>query len=529
MSKSEPVGRASYPASVFQPAMARSRTAGIEVGAILTSILIIATCGLVYELIIGSLSSYLMGDSVFQFSLTLGFYLSAMGIGSFLSRAVKEDLLRVFLIVEILIGLLGGASAAVLFAAYAYLPRGYPTLMIAVLVVLGTLIGLEIPLLTRIARRYGSLRNTISNVLAVDYLGALAASLLFPLVLLPYLGITKTAFLVGMFNIAVVGINLRIFGDGLRHARSITFAGLAAFALLLLGFAQSTWVSAQIEDRIYQDPIIYAEQSHYQRIVLTTYQDELRLYLDRELQFSSRDEYRYHESLVLPAMSLAPSHESVLVIGGGDGLAMREVLKYSDVGHATLVDLDPSMTHLGQTFGRLTDLNRNSLNDPRVTVANDDGYQFLANSPDLYPVIIIDLPDPRNEALAKLYSKEFYTLVKRHLARGGIMVQQSSSPFFVRKAYWSIAHTVAAAGLNVQTYHTYIPSFGDWGYVMASDLKIDWSRARVDVPARYLTAGILSWMTMFEPDTSDIPADISTLQNPAVLHYYIEDWRRWRG
>jgi spermidine synthase len=228
-------------------------------------------------------------------------------------------------------------------------------------------------------------------------------------------------------------------------------------------------------------------------------------------------------------MSLAPSHEQVLVIGGGDGLAMREVLKYKDVGHATLVDLDPAVTHLGQTFERLTELNGNSLNDPRVTVVNTDGYQYLVDSPDLYPVIIVDLPDPRNEALAKLYSKEFYTLVKRHLARGGIFVQQSSSPFFVRKAYWCVAHSAEAAGLNVQTYHAYIPSFGDWGFVMASDLKLDWSRAKIEVPTRFLTPGNLPEMTVFDPDTNEIPTEISTLQNPAVLRYYVEDWRHWRG
>ncbi len=316
---------------MVQDIQLNERESGIEVGALLTSIFIIAVCGLIYELIVGTLSSYLMGDSVFQFSLTLGFYLSAMGIGSFLSRAVKEDLLKTFLVVEIVIGLIGGASAAWLFGAYTLFRRSYVIVMIATLVVLGTLIGLEIPLLTRIARRYGTLRDTLANVLAFDYLGALAASLLFPLVLLPYLGLIKTSFLVGMFNLLVVGINLRVFGtrQTLPQGRAILLATVGALALLVAGFVQSAQVTSLFDQRLYQDQIIFEEQSRYQRIVVTAYQEDLRLFLDNELQFSSRDEYRYHESLVHPAMSLAPasagSREHVLIIGGGDGLVLREV------------------------------------------------------------------------------------------------------------------------------------------------------------------------------------------------------------
>lgn len=510
----------------------QDRESGVEVGALLTSIFMIAVCGLIYELLIGTLSSYLLGDSVFQFSLTLGFYLTAMGIGSFLSRAVRTDLLKTFLVVEIAIGLLGGGSAAWLFGAYTLFRRSYVIVMIATLVVLGTLIGLEIPLLTRIAKRYGSLRDTLANVLAFDYLGALAASLLFPLVLLPYLGLIKTSLLVGMFNLLVVGINLRVFGMGqnLPQARTITLATLGVLALLVAGFFQSAHITSLFDQRLYQDQIILEEQSHYQRIVVTTYQEDLRLFLDNELQFSSRDEYRYHESLVHPAMSLAPSHENILVIGGGDGLVLREVWKYPDVKQVTLVDIDPAMTRLGRTFDPIVRLNNNSLNDPRVRIVNEDGWQFLAEgSPDLYQVIIADLPDPRNEGLAKLYSREFYSIVKRHLARGGVFVTQSSSPYFVRQAYWCVAHTVAEAGLNVQTYHSYVPSFGDWGFVLASDLNVDWGTLKLRAPTRFLTNELLPGLTRFDPDLAEMPTDTSTLENPVVLRYYLEGWRRWRS
>ena len=507
----------------------QEREEKIEVGALLTSIFIIAVCGLVYELIIGSLSSYLLGDSVYQFSITIGFFLTAMGLGSFLSRVVTKNLLRIFLFVEIAIGLIGGFSAAGLFAAYTVFERSYSVIMIATIVALGALIGLEIPLLTRIAKRYGSLRDTLANVLAFDYLGALAASLLFPLVLLPYLGLSKTSFMVGMFNLLVVAINLRVFAKGLTQTRLISVATLGVVALLAGGFVQSAAITALFEHRLYQDQIIYAEQSRYQRIIVTRYQDDVRLFLDNELQFSSRDEYRYHESLVHPAMSLAPSRENVLVIGGGDGLVMREVLKYADVRRATLVDIDPAMTHLGQTFGPIVALNRNSLNDARVSIVNADGYRFLADSSDLYQVIIADLPDPRNETLARLYSRDFYGLVKRHLARGGIFVTQASSPYFVRTAYWCIAHTAADAGLNVQTYHVYVPSFGYWGFVLASDLDVHWSDIQLRAPTRYLSSEMLSAMTAFDADASEVPTEISTLENPAVWRYYLDGWRRWRG
>lgn len=506
-----------------------TRQSKIEVGALLTSIFIIAVCGLVYELIIGTLSSYLLGDSIFQFSITIGFFLTAMGIGSFLSRAFTRNLLHTFLIVEIAIGLVGGFSAAGLFAANIVFYRSYQVVMLAVIVALGTMIGLEIPLLTRIAKRYGSLRDTLANVLAFDYIGALAAALLFPLILLPYLGLSKTSFLVGIFNLLVVAINLRVFGKGLPRMPWIGLTTTAAAAALIFGFIQSETISTFFEHFLYQDQIIYAEQSRYQKIVVTRYNDDTRMFLDNEVQFSSRDEYRYHESLVLPALALAPSRESILLIGGGDGLGMREVLKFADVQRATLVDIDPAVTHLGQTFKPMVELNRNSLNDPRVTVINTDGYKYLENSSDLYQVIIADLPDPRTESVARLYSSEFYRIVKRHLSPGGIFVTQASSPFFVRQAHWCIVHTIADAGFVAQPYHTYVPAFGEWGFVVASQAGVALDRAVINVPARFVTQDLLKAMTIYPADISEVPTDISTLTSPAAYRYYLEGWRKWRG
>jgi spermidine synthase len=513
----------------WQSVRSETQQERVEVGALLTSIFIIAVCGLLYELIVGSMSSYLLGDSIHQFSLTIGFFLSAMGAGSFISRAVKRNLLDTFLLIEIAIALIGGFVASGLFAAFVMLQRSYTVIMVAALSILGALIGLEIPLLTRIAKRYGSLRDTLANVLAFDYLGALAASVLFPLVLLPYLGLSKTSFLVGMFNLLVVVIDLRVFGKNLPQARAYAMLTLAAFAVLVGGFLQSAAITSVFENVLYQDEIIYSEQSPYQRIVVTKYQDDLRLFLDRELQFSSRDEHRYHEALAHPAMSFAPSREHVLVIGGGDGLVTREVLKYPDVQRVTLVDIDAAVTRLGQTYAPIVALNQNALNDPRVTIVNMDGYKFLADSSDLYQVIIADLPDPRGESFARLFSRDFYGLVKRHLARGGAFATQASSPYFVRQAFWCIAHTVADAGLSMQPYQAYIPSFGYWGFVLASNQTVDWNSIKLRAPTRFVTKELLPLMLEFDADTTEVPTEISTLENPAVWRYYLEGWRRWRS
>lgn len=506
-----------------------SPRAALEVGALLASVLIIAICGLIYELLIGALSSYLLGDSIYQFSLTIGFFLTAMGIGSWLSRFLQHELLQTFLLVELAIGLLGGFSAPLLFATYAASPESYLVVMIALLLVLGTLTGLEIPLLTRIASEYGSLRSTLANVLAFDYVGALVAALLFPLVLLPVLGLVKTSFVVGACNVLVVGVNLRAFGQRLPQARMFTLATLAGLLILVGGFTQSALAVSLFEQRLYTDAIIYTEQTPFQRIVVTRYKDDLRLFLDSELQLSSRDEYRYHESLVHPGLALARVREHVLVIGGGDGMALREVWKYADVQRATLVDLDPAMTRLGQTYPPLVSLNVGALSDPRLDIVTADGYRFLSESSDLYQAIIIDLPDPRSETLARLYSREFYALVKRHLARGGVVVTQASSPYFAREAFWCIAHTIESAGLVAVPYHVYIPSFGDWGFVLASDLSLDWNRITLDSPLRFLTPQQLNDMRTFDPDTAEVTTDTSSLENATVWRYYLQGWQRWRG
>jgi spermidine synthase len=493
---------------------------------LLGTIFLVAACGLTYELLMATVSSYLLGSSVTQFSLCIGIFLGSMGLGSHLSQRLRDDLLRVFLAIEIVLGLLGGVSVALLFWTY---PHGLPYYLVlyGLLSAIGTLTGLELPLLTRLLKRYGSLRTVLAQALAFDYLGALVGSILFPLLLLPTLGLMRTACLLGLVNLGAAIWNIRVFGPQLPGARA-WLAGCGVFAAVLVGgFVYSLELVSLLETRLYEDENIYTEQTPYQRIVLTRWGDDVRLFLNGHLQCSSTDEYRYHEALVHPALSRAPVVESVLILGGGDGLAVREVLKYPNVRQITLVDIDPRMTALACTFPDLVALNRGALTDPRVRVVNTDAFVFLQREAQLYEIILADLPDPSSDVLAKLYSVEFYRLIQRHLTPTGLFATQAASPFFARDAFWCIQRTIAAAGLKTAPYRAYVPSFGEWGFVLAARHALPSRPAELRVPTRYLTSALLGEMFTLSRDISAVPVEVSTLDRPLILNYYVNGYQRW--
>jgi len=493
---------------------------------LLVTVFIIAVCGLVYELIIGTISSYLLGNSVTHFSLTIGLFLSAMGVGSFISRRITRSLLGWFILVEMAVGLVGGASAVLLYAVFAT-SRLYYVAMTLLILLIGSLIGMEIPILTRLMGGWDALKDTLANVLAFDYMGALLGSILFPIILLPQLGLMKTGFAIGLLNLVVVVLNIWIFRHRLLRWRALSALAAGVIVLLVGGLLWSVQLTSFFEKQLYEDEIIYAQQTRYQRIVVTRWADDVRLYLDGNLQFSAKDEYRYHEFLVHPAMSLSRSREAVLVLGGGDGLVNREVLKYDDVQRLVLVDLDPAMTDLAQNFPSLLAINQDSLSDPRVEIINQDAFTYLAETAEQFGVIIIDLPDPNNESLGKLYSREFYKLVQRHLATGGVAVSQATSPYFARETYWSIVHTAADVGFNTRPYHIYVPSFGDWGFFLAAEHEPDISNFAPQVPMQYLTSQLLATSLIFDSDTAEVATEINTLDNQVILTYYERGWREW--
>ncbi len=487
------------------------------------SVFLIAACGLIYELIAGTLASYLLGDSVLQFSTIIGCYLFAMGIGSYLSRFLVRGLVAQFVSIELMVGLVGGFSSSLLFLAFAYTP-GFRFVLYAVVIVVGTLVGLEIPLLMRILKERFQFSELISHVLTFDYLGALGASLLFPLLLVPHLGLVRSALAFGIVNAGVALWSTYLFRDQLARGGYLRAGCLAVLALLAAGMFTAGKVVRAADTNLYADEVIFSRETPYQRIVLTKWKDDLRLFLNTHLQFSSRDEYRYHEALVHPGLSALPGARHVLVLGGGDGLAVRELLKYPSVESITLVDLDPAMTQLFSTHPVLSALNQHSLTAPRVHVINADAFPWLDTVSNMYDFVVVDFPDPTSYSLGKLYTTAFYRLLAHHLSDNGLVVVQSTSPLFARQSYWCIAATLHEAGLRTYPYHVYVPSFGEWGFVLAGFHDYE-PPQQVPTGLRFLSAGNLPELFIFPNDMTPVPVEANHLNDQVLVRYYDREWR----
>jgi spermidine synthase len=486
------------------------------------SIFIIAACSLVYELLISSLSTYLLGSSVVHYSLTIGLFLFFMGVGSWLAQSITRQLIAAFVAIEVAVGALGGISALILYAVYSWSDLYYPV-MLLVTAAIGMLVGMEIPLLTRILESYSGLRRGISQVLTFDYLGALLASLLFPFVLLPYLGHLTSASVVGLVNLLVAVVVAWSFRERLGRwwVFMQLFAAAAVLVIVITALFSGT-LSRVFDSALYQDPVIYTGQSRHQKIVMTRRGDDLRLYLDGNLQLSAVDEYRYHETLVhLPAV-FAPVLNRVLVIGGGDGMAARELLKYPQIESVTLVDLDPAITQLAATHAQLTALNRNALSDPRVQVVNADAWNWLAGAGDLFDLIVVDLPDPESEDVARLYSVAFYQRLLRRLSTGGVVITQATSPWFARRAFWSIGVTMETVFKQVLPATAYIPSFGLWGFFIASEWPLV-ARRQV-LAGRYIQGASWQQNLVLPPDLPRLEVEVNHGQTLPLLRYYREGW-----
>ncbi|MGF1529137.1 MAG: polyamine aminopropyltransferase [Candidatus Competibacterales bacterium] len=505
--------------------------------ALIYGVFIAGLCSIVYELLIATTAVYLRGDSVVWFSLTIGLYMAAMGIGAFLSKYITGRLLAVFIGAEILLGFLGGLSVPALYGAFLFEGAfdayyGFFTLTI------GVLIGLEIPLLTRLLQRYDELRVNLAHILSLDYLGALVATLAFPFVLLPWLGTFRTGLLFGLVNLSMAGLVLwtfrhrfaperRHYALGLLGGATVALAGLLLAAEGLLGL----W-----HLQAYGDRVLYSQRSAHQEIVLTRQRDDLRLYLDGDLQFAKSDEHRYHEALVQAPMMVyqgasgGPTVGKVLILGGGDGLAAREVLKHPGVAEVVLVDLDPAVLELGARHPAVAALNDNAFRDPRLKPVAADAMGYLAERRGLFDVIIADLPDPDAAALGRLYTREFYSLVGANLAPRGIFVTQATSPFYAPEAFWGIYHTVGAAFEFTVPYHVLVPSFGDWGFVMAAPQALAPRMAQapeVQVATRFFDRATFEELRSFPKDMAPLAVAVSTLDHPRVVDAYRRGWRQW--
>lgn len=494
------------------------------------SVLLIAACGLIYELIAGTLASYLLGDSVLQFSTVIGTYLFAMGLGSALSRYLgaskrtqgAPQLVARFVQIELMVGVVGGFSSSLLFLAFAY-THSFELALYLLVIAVGILVGLEIPLLMRILEGRFKFRDLISHVLTFDYLGALAASLAFPLWLVPKLGLVRAAILFGMVNAAVALWSTFLFKDDLRSRWTLRAMCAAVLIALGAGMFASNWIASSADTQLFADEVILERNTRYQRIIVTRWKDDLRLFLNAHLQFSSRDEYRYHEALVHPGLSSLPGARRALVLGGGDGLAVRELLKYPNLESITLVDLDPEMIKLFTENSMLAPLNGYAFRNPRVHVINADAFPWLDQETGSWDFVVVDFPDPTSYSLGKLYTTAFYRLLRRHVSDNGLAVIQSTSPMFSRQSYWCIVQTLEQAGFHTWPYHVYVPSFGEWGFTLAG--KTWEPPASLPSGLRFLTVSQIPQLFDFPADMKPVAADVNRLNDQILVRYYEKEWK----
>jgi len=490
---------------------------------LLLSVFAVATCGLIYELIAGTLASYLLGDSVTQFSTIIGVYLFSMGIGSYLSKYLNRNLLGWFIQIEILVGLIGGTSSSILFMLFDVV-ESFRVLLYLLIGIIGILVGLEIPLLMRILdTQQFDFKEIVSKVFTFDYIGALLASIIFPLILVPYLGLIKTSYLFGILNVVVAWVMCAQYKGTFKWAAYLQASATVVLLFLLAGFVFSEKIQAFAETMAYNEKIIFSKSSAYQRIVLTRNNRDIRLYLNGNLQFSSTDEYRYHEALVHPGLQSLAQPANVLVLGGGDGLAVREIIKYPSVQQITLVDLDRAMTDLFTRNPILSELNQHALKSPKLTVVHADAFQWIKTCRRQFDFVVIDFPDPSSYSIGKLYSNTFYRLLYPILTDNGVAVVQSTSPFVAPQAFWCVANTLQSVGFRTLPYHTYVPSFGDWGYVMA--YKNTFQAARQYLPTlRFISAESFSQMIHFPKDMQKVNTEVNRLNNQMLVHYFEAEW-----
>ncbi|MHA6783397.1 polyamine aminopropyltransferase [Pseudonocardia saturnea] len=485
---------------------------------LLAAVAVCAACGLVYELVLLTLAVTLAGGGIAVTSLIVAGFVAALGVGALLAKPLLPHAAPAFVAIEIVLGVVGGVSATVLYVAFSFHGTSSAVLVLATAVI-GILVGAEVPLLmTLLAGEGRSAGRLVADLNAADYAGALVGGLAWPFVLLPLVGQIRGSAVTGLVNLvaaAVVAAFVLRGQLGVRARAVATAALLVAATLLAVLLVQAQDIVVTSRQRLYADPVVADLQSAYQQIVLTQRGADLRLYLDGDLQFSSVDEHRYTEALVHPVLSRDPRR--VLVLGGGDGLAARELLRHPSVTEVVQVELDPAVLDLART--RLADLNAGALDDPRVRVVVDDGFRWLREAPSgAFDAVVVDLPDPDTPTLGRLYSTEFYGLVARALSPGGQLVVQSGSPYSTPQAYWRTVSTVASAGLGVTPYHVHVPSFGDWGFTLAQAGGPPPLVLSPRAPElRFLDDAGLAAAGVFPRDRPRLELEPSTLDRPLIV------------
>lgn len=483
--------------------------------------------GIVAEYTLSTLASYFLGNSIVQWTLMVSLMLFSMGVGSLCSKFIKTKLLQNFILLELGLSLIVSFSAMIVYTMGKY-PMYTGMVVYGLGFLNGFLIGMEIPLVTRINEEYEKLRDNISSIMALDYIGSLVGGVFFVWVGLKILTLTYTPFVLGGVNLLVALMLM------LQMKKAVSFQlwlKILSFVTLLswgIGLVFAKPVEKFAEQARYREKVIYSEQTDYQKIVITQWHSDFWLFLNGNEQLSSKDEWMYHEPIVHVPMKLSGSRKRVLVLGGGDGCAVREILKYKEVEDVVLVDLDPAMTKLGKTHEVLTSLNKGAFEDEKVKVYNTDALRFLVADSSIYDVILVDLPDPKSVDISKLYSQEFYRLCKNHLSHTGVMITQAGSPMFAEEAFYCIEKTMASAGLGTLPMHNHVMTLGEWGFVIGSKY---WDSEQLRKKSRSLTFDNTRWisneamlsLTSFgKSSVKKEELKVNTLNNPSVLiDYYL--------
>ncbi len=482
--------------------------------------------GIVAEYILSTLASYFIGNAILQFTLIVSIMLFAMGLGSRFSKNFTKNVIAYFIITELTLSVLVSFSALISYTIYGVTDISWVVIYL-LSICIGLLIGLEIPFATRINNDFEELRLNISNILEKDYFGSLIGGLFFAFIGLPYLGLTYTPFVLGLLNLSVSFYLFKVLDAHIqpKSRKKLNIIYVLVTVLILLGLFFAKPIVRFGEQVKYKDKIVYSEQTKYQKIVVTQWKKWHSLYINGNQQLSTFDEFLYHEPMVHLPMKLTKSHQNVLILGGGDGCLARELFKYDDIGKITLVDLDQNMIDLGKSYDVFKKLNDNALNNPKLTTVTDDAFNFLEKTTENYDLIFVDLPDPNNVDLNKLYTKEFYKICHLKLNKHGTFITQAGSPYYATKAFYCIEKTLKNSSFNTIPLHNQILTLGEWGWIMAKKerlakeevLKLDVS----DLNLKWLNNDVLPQLTSFgKPLVDTTGIKVNTIFSPKLYTYY---------
>ncbi|MGD9201185.1 MAG: polyamine aminopropyltransferase [Chitinispirillia bacterium] len=537
--------------------------------------LLMGGCGIAYEYTFSKIASDLLGNSIQQWAIIIGIMMFCMGIGSDIQKYISDkNLFDRFILFEVILGLLGGFGPIFLIYIFGISRDHFALVQYFLTIITGLLIGLEIPVLTRINERFTpQLKLNIGGILRMDYIGAFIGALAWLFVLLHYFSLTQTGFILGLINNLVAGVALIYFMKYARQKIILSIIVSLSITALIFGMVNAPLWTEYAEQKLFLNRVIFSKTTPYQHVVLTKRQSgDISCYINGHLQFSSSDEFIYHEYLVHPAMLLSATKKNVLILGGGDGLAAREVLKYDMLESVTIVDIDPEITQMAMNNPHIVTMNEGSLQNAKVKIINNkeispgetrqiflknrarpllneyeevstvsiinmDAVKFVEQARGFYDIVIMDFPDPNSLELSKLYSKSFYKKIYEKLNRNGVIVQQSSSPFFTQKAFLCIGKTMKDAGFSAIPFHDNVPSFGEWGwwigcksdYISEKKLKQKFlSLNAIPVKTKYLHAALLAGSTVFAKNFgSNEEIKINNIFNNIIYKYYIDELKNY--